>query len=813
MNTKILVVDSSKEECLFIKNALNEYFILTANDGFDALHKIKENEDINILILDLDLPSMHSFHILGTLKSDNRYEKMRIIILTNEIENEIKGLELGANDYIRRPINLNSLKSRINLNIELILAHQGLTFDAIFKQVPIGITVSHNSDSNNISNDNFIINPTFENFTGRTKDELEKLGWSNITHPEDLKEEMIYFKKLQSGEINSYFMDKRYIKPDGSYIWGHMFVANLKLLNSNNYTNICFVQDITKRKEMEKVLAESERSKAVLLSHLPGLAYRCKYDKDWTMLFVSDGCFDLTGFCPESLLHNRVISFNDLIAPEYRNSLWREWERILRNELPFKYEYEIMTANGERKWVLEMGQGNFNEQGEVVTLEGIILDISDRKKVENSLIYNNEHDIWTDLYNRSYLENLLINDVEMSTDNKRALVGVNLNSMHLLSMTYGFHYGQDLVKKVADALKVHCNNNRQLFKTYEYRFVYYLKSYKGKSELIEFCEIIANTLESLLYMERIGGGIGIVEIDNDNKHNVDMLLKNLLISSERAINIYDRDFSFCFFDEEMHEKIVREEEIKQEISHILTDKDSKSLYLEFQGILDLKTNKICAFEALARINSDRLGIISPIEFIPMAEKTKLIIPLGEKIIIHAFNFLSMLKKNGYNNIKVFLNISPIQLQNKNFVENLVKTMSEMQINPENIVIEITESVFASNYNEMNKILGDIKDIGIHIAIDDFGSGYSSLSRERELNVDCIKIDKNFIDKLMLLNEENSITGDIISMFHKLGHYVVAEGVEHEKQKQYLSRYECDMVQGYLVCKPLDKEGAIKLLVK
>jgi PAS domain S-box-containing protein len=139
------------------------------------------------------------------------------------------------------------------------------------------------------------------------------------------------------------------------------------------------------RHGIEEALIESERSKSVFLSHLPGMAYRCNYDCEWTMQFVSAGCRELTGYPPESLLNNSEISFNSMIAPEYREPIRKEWDRIIAGRLPFNYEYEIITASGDRKWVLEKGQGVYNEQGEVVALEGIIIDISDRKAIENAL--------------------------------------------------------------------------------------------------------------------------------------------------------------------------------------------------------------------------------------------------------------------------------------------------------------------------------------------------------------------------------------------------------------------------------------------
>ena len=138
-------------------------------------------------------------------------------------------------------------------------------------------------------------------------------------------------------------------------------------------------------------------------------------------------------------------------------------------------------------------------------------------------------------------------------------------------------------------------------------------------------------------------------------------------------------------------------------------------------------------------------------------------------------------------------------------------MSEMQVNPRNIGIEITESVFASDYENINSIIKKLREAGLHIAIDDFGTGYSSLAREKELSVDCLKIDKYFIDKLLDTDLSKAITSDIISMSHKLGHCTIAEGVEYESQLQYLKEHSCDRIQGYLFSKPLNEEDALEFL--
>lgn len=705
------------------------------------------------------------------------------------------------------------LQSRLK-NLYKKFAIDEALYKSIFEQAPIGISVIKDMSLATATKAEFMSsNPMYEKILGRKKDELYNMSWVKITHFEDLQKDLEQFEKLKKGEISSYAMEKRFIRPDGSTVWTNMKISSLLGLNDESSVHICLLEDITELKNAEIALKEKERRESVIMNHLPGLAYRCSYDSNWTMQYVSDGCYNLTGYKPERLINNKDLSFNDLIVPEYRDLLRDEWELILKNRLPFKYEYEIMTSSGERRWVLERGQGIYTPNGEVEALEGIILDISELKEIENNLRYINEHDGWTGLYNRDYLEVLLEKDAKERHFENRALISINLSTVQLLTANYGFHYTQNIIKKAAEKLSEYCTEKRLLFQTYENRFVFYLKDYKDINEVICFSEEIGNMLESLLVDERIGGGIGIIEINQNKDTNIDLLLKRLLIASEKSISFFDKDFRACFYDEELEYMVNREGEIRHILSRVAADDSNDELNLEYQPIYDLKLNRISGFEALARLKTEKLGIVSPTEFIPIAEKTKLIIPIGEKILINSFRFLNKLKEYGYDTIHVSINVSAVQLMRPDFTENFLKIAAEMNVNKENIGIEMTETVFASDYEYINNIIASLKGEGIQVAIDDFGTGYSSLAREKQLGVDCLKIDKFFIDRLLLDNPNKSITGDIISMAHKLDHYVVAEGVEHKDQLKYLKENDCDKIQGYLVSKPLDEEKAIELLIK
>lgn len=823
MSTKILTIDQSELDCLQIKDILIGYEVVVASSADSVFELLNNHKDIKIILLEPYLQGFDNMELLNRLMETEMSHEYRVIVLTHQEDTrcEISAFRLGASDYIRKPIQMQVLKERIDLHVKLmrlqkeIETHQyeqDLTFNMIFEQSPIGIGIAFNAyPSTKEENPFFSVNPIYEEITGRSREELRSLGWASVTHPDDLAENMEKYNMLRDGEINGYAMDKRFVRPDGTVVWVNLIVAPLTLSGHQNYRHISLIQDITKRKIAEESFMESERNKSVLLSHIPGLAYRCLYGKEWDMQYVSEGCYNLTGYRTDHLINNKDLSFNDIIAPEYREILWKEWTNILAKKLPFNFEYEIITAQGQRKWVLEMGQGIYGPQGQVEALEGIILDISERKKIENDLRFHLKHDRWTGLYNQNYLESLLNGD-RGASDTHRALIGINLSYFHSLNMIYGFHYTQELIKKLATTLHGYTNENVMLFKMYDNQFAFYVKSYENKDELESLCRDISGTLETALVLEQINAGIGVIEVEPNNKKNVDQLLKSVLIASERAIDHFD-DYSFGFFDSEMEEAIVREDVIKRELVQITDGVRPERLYLQYQPILDLKTNEICAMEALARLNSDDYGLVSPMEFITIAEKTKLIIPLGERIIEMALGFLKRVREKENSSLCVSVNISALQLMKKDFCDNLFSVIRKMDIPPQFIILEITETIFSINYEEMNRTLGRLRSFGLQIAIDDFGTGYSTLSRERELNINSLKIDKSFIDKLMYLKPEDAITGDIISMAHRLGHSVVAEGVEHEKQRRYLSDNGCDRIQGYLISKPLNESDLIHRITR
>ncbi|HCU08764.1 MAG TPA: hypothetical protein DF480_07385, partial [Clostridiales bacterium] len=206
------------------------------------------------------------------------------------------------------------------------------------------------------------------------------------------------------------------------------------------------------RKNAEKALHESERSKSLLISHIPGIAYRCLYDRDWTMEFISQGCLDMTGYAPEELIGNNTISFNELILPEYRQVLWDEWTIAVREKRQFRYEYQMRTAAGRKIWVLEIGQAVWDASGAVEALEGIIVDISQTKAALDRIHYMDEHDDLTGLLNRKYFDKRK-EEYESSQDVPISMIIADINGIRLINDAFGHDSGDRLIVETAKILE------------------------------------------------------------------------------------------------------------------------------------------------------------------------------------------------------------------------------------------------------------------------------------------------------------------------------------------------------------------------
>ncbi|MGM0379588.1 MAG: EAL domain-containing protein [Bacillota bacterium] len=305
--------------------------------------------------------------------------------------------------------------------------------------------------------------------------------------------------------------------------------------------------------------------------------------------------------------------------------------------------------------------------------------------------------------------------------------------------------------------------------------------------------------------------IAVIDLRDSTLDLSDILKKSNIILKSLFNNKHK---NYGFYDKVAEEKLKRHENIQNELRNIIENKNvNKKLYLNYQPFINTKNNEVVGFEALARFNSENYGRVSPAEFINIAEKQGLIIQLTKIILKEAFNFIIKLNENGYENLKVAVNISSIHLLSEDFEKEIERLSPNRKYILNNLDLEITESVFLDDFDLINNKLKKLQEKGIKISLDNFGTGYSSFSRFTELNIDYLKIDKCFIDKILDEKKGALIIKKIIFMAHSLGIKVIAEGVEEKKQEKHLKKYDCDILQGYFYSKPINEEKVFRYLEK
>lgn len=403
---------------------------------------------------------------------------------------------------------------------------------------------------------------------------------------------------------------------------------------------------------------------------------------------------------------------------------------------------------------------------------------------------------------------------ESSKNNSsKAILLVNTSNFRYINLTYGYHYGDSILKSIAETFRRIAEENHFISRFTADRFVIYVEDYKNTDELVHLAERITISLEKPIVLnstkQYVDTQIAIVE-NTENLDNLDDLLREVSIALDHIDK--DQDVNYIFFSQDMEEKLGREDTIEKEIRNFIDDPNSDAIYLEYQPKLDLVTGEIVALEALARMNSKTLGKVSPMEFIGIAEKRLLIAPLGSRIMDMALGFIRILEGEGFDRIRVAVNISGVQLLRDDFLKMVTESLEKHGVDPSNLELEITESVLLENYSLVSNKLGALRERGIEISLDDFGTGYSSLARLGELNIDIIKIDRYFINKIDGSKDDNHLTHDIISMAHKTGLKTVAEGVETMDQLEYLRRNNCDYIQGYLLSRPMGTREVLEFLI-
>ena len=532
-------------------------------------------------------------------------------------------------------------------------------------------------------------------------------------------------------------------------------------------------------------------------------------DADMKILFVNNAFEFVTGFNSDEVVgKGPEVLQSGVHNRDFYNDMWLK----ISNEGIWQGEIWNKRKSGEiyPEWlsIIEIKDENNN----VTNYCGIFTDLSERKRVEEQLEKRALTDSLTDVNNRfSYLEkmDLLLSNVSKFKEPQHAIFFLDLDRFKQVNDTLGHEFGDYLLVEVAKRLKGLLNSDDIVARYGGDEFVLTLTDIRHPREAAKFAEEIIKEIEKPIKVNNqeifVSTSIGISIYPHDGNTTEDLLNR-----ADKAMYYAKQSgrsrFSF-YFDElntDTNRLILLDSEIRKAI-------ENRDFELYYQPKVNVKQNKIIGFEALVRWKSDKLGFVSPVEFIPYAEETGLIIPISEIIIEKACEELVKLREVGYSRLPISINISSIHFQQTNFLESIQKILERNNTSAQNFEIEVTERTVMNNDVDTISKLVRLKQLGFKISIDDFGTGYSSLSYLVRFPVDYLKIDKSFIQHIVNLADKQAIVDAIIQMAHRLNMQVIAEGVESIQQVNHLNQMGCDYIQGYYYSKPVPIEELIEFL--
>lgn len=424
------------------------------------------------------------------------------------------------------------------------------------------------------------------------------------------------------------------------------------------------------------------------------------------------------------------------------------------------------------------------------------------KVKQDELKFIASHDSLTNLFNRREFEELLDKSLSNSARDKKslALLLIDLDNFKATNDTFGHVHGDELLKQFSQRVVLLIRKGDLLSRVGGDEFTLIAPNIRTPASARHLAERILNELNHPYPINgkliTVTVSIGISMYPSDGKTTKELLRKADLAmykSKSSGKNTYQ------FYTDQLSSLQHRESEVE---AHLRQALQSNKFELYFQPKFNLLTQEIVGAEILLRWKSDVLGEVSPDEFIPIAERTGLIVDLGQWVLRKSCEQIMSWGKQFHHLLTFSINISPLQLAHNQFLNNLERVLADFDYPPENLELEITENLLMNYSDEVNQVLTRISALGIKISLDDFGKEYSSLNRLRTLPIDTLKIDKSFVSDIQNLKDKVVIVDIIIKLANELGMSIVAEGIETEDQLQYLISRKCPLGQGFIFSKPL-----------
>jgi diguanylate cyclase (GGDEF)-like protein/PAS domain S-box-containing protein len=643
------------------------------------------------------------------------------------------------------------------------------------------------------------VSPQVMNILGYTPEECTSTPdlWIRTLHPDD--REAVLAEDLRTNETEEPFvMEYRRFARDGRLVWIRDEATLVRNEEGEPLYWLGVQIDITERKRAERRLGAAEQGFRTLVDQIPAVTYIDPVDDPETSLYTSPQIEKMLGYTPEEWRENKL--WPKCLHPDDRERILAADERFeAGGEESFSEEYRLLARDGSVVWVREEAVLLKDEAGEPLYWQGVIYDLTERKALEERLEYRAFHDYLTDLPNRQLFVDRLrkaLDRTRRKQGRKVAVLFTDLDEFKIINDSLGHEAGDALLTLVAQRLKRCLRPEDSLARFGGDEFVVLIEDIDGPEVAVRVAERITEELKRPFVLEdrelfapaSIGIGLG----DARTKTPEDLLMD----ADTAMYRAKEEGGPFRVFDPDMYERAKGRLELEADLRRSL-EAPRERLPVFYQPMVSIPNGTIVGMEALLRWAHPEQGLLVPPGFIPMAEETGLIVPMGRWVLYEACRCAREWQERYPKDARLTMavNISARQLLYPELVGEVEDALRMAALDPGSLTLEITESVLVEDEGSSAGTLQRLKELGVRLAIDDFGVGYSSLSYLRYLPVDQLKLDRVLVGNLDTDDKNLAIVRAAVDLGHALGIEVVAEGVETHEEFEKLSKLGCDIGQG------------------
>ncbi|MFQ5857552.1 MAG: putative bifunctional diguanylate cyclase/phosphodiesterase, partial [Anaerolineae bacterium] len=576
-------------------------------------------------------------------------------------------------------------------------------------------------------------------------------------------------------------------------------------------TNERLQREITERKRVEEALREGEERFRELYEEAP-IAYY-SVGVDGRICRANRNTAEMSGYALDDLVGRPVF---DLYAdtPAGKEKAQEVFQRFRAGEEIRGEELEWRTADGRSVWISITVRPFRDAEGRIVESRAMAVDITDRKRAEEQLLHDAFHDALTGLPNRALFVDRMIQAIERAKRHEEymfAVLFLDLDRFKVVNDSLGHTIGDELLIAIARRLEVCLRAIDTVARLGGDEFVLLVEDIEDVSDATRVAERVQEELRLPFNLHGhevfTTASIGIV-LSTTGYDRPEEILRDADIAMYRA-KVRGKA-RYELFDTAMRDRAVARLELETELRRAI---ERQEFRVHYQPIVSLAAGRIAGFEALLRWQHPERGLVSPGEFIPVAEETGLIIPIGQWVLREACQQMRdwQVQFPGGPPLTISVNLFRRQFQQPDLVEQVEQILQETGLDARSLRLEITESVIMENTESATAMLSQLKAMGVQVQMDDFGTGYSSLSYLNQFPIDTIKIDRTFVSKMGVDGNHSGIVHTMLTLARDLGMDTIAEGVETAEQLAYLKELECEYGQGYHLSKPLDSEAAEALI--